>query len=1315
MPAPAPSNEAPRLKAMVRSGSPDAAAQQALDDFVAAAALACASPIAAVSLVEMDRIVFRSGVGFDHQSDAATDFLSAAGLNAIDFHTNPSLSAQIVLERESLLVRDVTADRRFAGRAPQADGSAIRFYAGVPLLHSQGHPLGVLCVMDRVPRDLSGPQAAALQALARQAARQLELCQDLAKREDVATHLRAQYAATRVLAESATLAGAAAKILQSICENLHWEYGALWRVDPEAGVLRYVESWRVPGASFPEFESLSQRINFDPGTGLPGRVWLSRKPAWIPDVLDDANFPRAAAAAREGLHGAFAFPILRDGEALGVMEFFGREIRQPDDELLQMTATIGTQIGLFIERRQAEEAVRESEQRFRELFEDAPVAYHEIDTSGRVRRVNRIGASLLGLEPEAILGRPIWEFVAPPEQQASRDAVMRKIGGEQRLAIFQREYACQDGLRTLEIHERLIRDQNGTVTGIRSAMLDITERKRAQEELDRFFTLSLDMLCLVGFDGYFKRLNPAWQRTLGYSPEELLARPYLEFVHPEDRERTEAEAAGLAGGQITVSFENRYRCKDGSFRWLLWTAAPFPGQNLIYAAARNITGRKLDEEELRAAKERQEESAAELTKLVQELEAAKERAETATRAKSEFLANMSHEIRTPMNAVIGMTELALDTGLSAEQREYLVTVREAAHSLLTLINDILDFSKIEAGRLELESVGFSLRESLGNTLNTLALRAEQKGLELICHILPDVPDPLVGDPGRLRQIVINLVGNAIKFTERGEVVVRVEVEGRGSGAARAEELETCLHFSVSDTGIGIPAEKRDVIFEAFAQADTSTTRHYGGTGLGLTISSQLVAMMGGRVWVESEVGKGSAFHFTARFQPRHEPVDRGSPLELDQLRGLPVLIVDDNATNRRILEELLRNWGMRPQAVDSGSHALALLERASRQGAPFALVLLDAMMPGMDGFELAARIRQRPRLAGATLMMLSSAGQSQDRARCRELGVASYLTKPVRQSTLLDGILTCLGAGRRPDEPAEPPLPPNRARPLQVLLAEDHPVNQALASRLLQKWGHTVEVVASGTDALAALEGRQFDLVLMDLQMPGMGGLEATRAIRKMEEGTGKRLPVIAVTAHAMEGDRERCLAAGMDGFVSKPIDPLELSELIAKLEPRPAGPASRVPTAESEGAPQRESPEVSREPFASAALLERFAGDRQFLQELVGLFRADSPKRMREIRDAIGRGDAEALRQAAHALKGSVANFFAADAVEAARKLEQAGRAGDLLTAETDYAILEKAVQELEPALVALAGTTPQTLSQPASPPQSASGPPGPAKNPET
>jgi PAS domain S-box-containing protein len=661
--------------------------------------------------------------------------------------------------------------------------------------------------------------------------------------------------------------------------------------------------------------------------------------------------------------------------------------------------------------------------------------------------------------------------------------------------------------------------------------LESAGRQHAEEELGRLFDLSLDLVCVVDFDGRLRRLNPAWGAVLGHWEDGALATPLLDFVHPDDRPATGQQVRHLLEGDGKGSFENRMRCRDGSYRWVHWNAAPLPGQRLFFATGRDVT---------------------EWKRVTGELEQAKVAAEAASRAKSQFLANMSHEVRTPLNGILGMTELALDTDLTREQREYLGMARSSAEALLHIINDILDFSKIEAGKLELEAVDFDLCATVEEAVGLLAEKAGAKGLELICHVDARPPCWLRGDPGRLRQVLLNLAGNAIKFTEHGEIVVAVTMQNarcRMQNADPSSNLHSTsciLHFEVRDTGIGIPAEVQPRLFSSFTQADTSTTRKFGGTGLGLAISKRLVGLMGGEIALTSEPGRGSTFRFTV-------PLDKGeaappAPRRHDALRGLGALVVDDNATNRMVLTHNLAGWGLRVAEAPGGAEALAALRSA---GEPFALALLDFQMPGMDGLELARHIKADPALAGVRLILLTSLGVRGLREEARAAGIDGYLVKPVRQAHLSDCLAAVMAAlGPAPSAPTGPAADPERRPPvaegLRVLLAEDNPVNQTLAVRMLEKLGCCVDAVGNGHEAVAAVDRAEYALVFMDCQMPEMDGFEATAAIRHGETGS-RRVPIIALTASAMQGDREACLAAGMDDYLSKPLRPHDLERMLRR------------------------------------------------------------------------------------------------------------------------------------------------------------------------
>lgn len=781
------------------------------------------------------------------------------------------------------------------------------------------------------------------------------------------------------------------------------------------------------------------------------------------------------------------------------------------------------------ERRRAEWEIRDSQALYSSLVENLPVHVVRKDPDGRFTFANQSFCDLLGKQPEEVIGETDFAFF--PEELAEKyrqDDL--KVMRDGQLLVTIEENISDGEPRYVQVMKSAVRDANAEIVGVQMIFWDVTDRKKAEAALEHERYLLHALMDNLPHNIYFKdkesrfiRINKALADNFGlHDASEAMGKTDADFFAGEHVWQAMADEQEIVRtGQPLLDKEEKETWPDGHVTWVSTTKLPLYDEHGeiagTFGISRDITGRKRAAEELRQAKEA---------------------AETASRAKSEFLANMSHEIRTPMNAIIGMTELVLDTELSASQRNYLKMVQESGEALLSLINDMLDFSKIEAGKLELEVSEFDVRETLGDTVKSLALRAHTKHLELACEIDSQVPERLLGDAGRLRQIVVNLVGNAIKFTEAGEVVLSVGLHSRS-------EDEVVLQFAVSDTGIGIPDEKLAAIFDAFEQVDTSMTRRHGGTGLGLSISSRLVQLMGGRIWAESETGKGTTFSFTVQF--RHAPaVSQTAPAPPTKVRGTPALVVDDNATNRHILDNMLRNWGMKPTDARSGQEALRLLQEAQTSGDPIRLVLTDVNMPEMDGFTLAQRIKEDEQLNHAIIMMLTSGDRQGDITKCEKLGISAYLMKPIKQSELFDAIVSAFGgAGEEEERKESVSKQPVSARALHILLVEDSLVNQKLAVGLLEKHGHGVTVANDGTEAIDAWESKSFDLLLMDVQMPEMDGFEATAAIRNREKQTETHTPIIAMTAHAMKGDRERCLDAGMDSYVAKPIRAKELLETI--------------------------------------------------------------------------------------------------------------------------------------------------------------------------
>jgi two-component system, sensor histidine kinase and response regulator len=913
------------------------------------------------------------------------------------------------------------------------------------------------------------------------------------------------------------------------------------------------------------------------------------------------------------------------------------------------------------ERRSIERALRETTRLQQAILDGANFSIISTDVSGMILTYNSAASRWLGYEAEEVVGRmSLTAMHDAAELRQRADELSRELGrpvtpgcetlvAKARTGIAdEREwtYVARDGRRfPVRLSVTALSGVDGESTGYLAIGMDLSEHRRVREELDRFFSMTVSMLCIAGIDGYFKRLNPSWMALLGWSEGELMSQPLISFVHPDDQEKTRQETAKLVQGHATVSFINRYRCKDGSWRTLRWVAAPDPGRGLMFAAAQDVT---------------------ELLMAQQELERAKEIAVAASQAKSEFLANMSHEIRTPMNGVIGMTGLLLDTPLTTQQRNMLDTVRGGAESLLSLINDILDFSKIEAGRMEIEKIDFDLRQVVDDAAGLLAEKAYAKDLELVTVIADDVPGAVRGDPGRLRQVLVNLIGNAVKFTDRGEVVVRVGLQSVfTSGLQRAirgvlpasglePDLEpVTLQFEVQDTGIGIDAATQARLFQSFQQADNSTTRKYGGSGLGLAICKRLVELMGGHIQVSSLPGKGSTFRFDLTFVPRTARPLQVSPL----LRNRRVLVIDDNATCRTLLQHWCSAWGMVCDPAENVASARSRMESGEH-----AVMVIDAGRQPQAVFELARTLKDADDGPSSKLVLLIPFGGQRLANEALAAGFDACVEKPLRQAAVHQALAVALGAGHTELHGRTHGLAPRRFSG-RVLVAEDNAVNQRLTAAQLTRFGLHADIVANGVEALAAIDILPYDLVLMDCQMPEMDGYQATRELRARETANGrKHLPVVAMTANAMEGDRELCLAAGMDDYIAKPVRTEALIEALARFLPEVDAEAVAAPPAVSAAMPVHSSdPNQLFDPRMLARMREE-VGDDTICADMVRIFLTEAPQHLQAVLDCDEHSDGETLRRAAHKLKGSSQIMGAQRLAGRCARIEELVRAGDRL-----------------------------------------------------
>jgi PAS domain S-box-containing protein len=866
------------------------------------------------------------------------------------------------------------------------------------------------------------------------------------------------------------------------------------------------------------------------------------------------------------------------------------------------------------ERKRAEEALRESERRWRSLTEALPQLVWTAAADGATDYFSTQMTEYTGRAENELLHWGWMDVLHPDDQEITLNAWAEAVKKERNHEVEHRIRRADGTYRWFTTRGVPMRDGAGHVVKWFGTCTDITEHKRSEQALReseqrwRSLTEALPQLVWTATpDGACNYFSTQWTQHTGVPEDRLLGWQWLETLHPDDREPTRQLWTNSVVGRGPYDVEYRVRRTDGEYRWFKTRGVPIRDSAgdifKWFGTCTDITDGKLAEEELRLAKEA---------------------AESANRAKDEFLANVSHEIRTPMNAILGMTELVLDTPLTEGQRQSLKTVKAAADSLLGIINDLLDFSKIEAGKLVLDPADFSLRGALGDTLRTLAMRAHRKGLELVSHVQPEVPDSLVGDAGRLRQVLLNLIGNAIKFTKHGEVVLRVETVGDDAD----DDVE--LRFAVSDTGIGIPHEKQDTIFRAFEQEDTSTTRRYGGTGLGLTIAGQLVALMGGTITVESEPGRGSKFAFTARFGrglQSAEPLSAQPPI---LIRNLRVLIVDDNDTNCRILEEWLRGWQMDAAAVSDGLTALDSLWEAVIDGRPYELVLLDARMPDTDGPALATKIRKRAELSSTRIILLTSGDRPGDIERLRELRIDAHLLKPLQQSELLDTIYNVMSHSNGESAATELPLQAQGSAaadpsfiPLHILVAEDNEFSAQLLEQLLVRRGHRVTLATNGTDALARTTDDDFDLLFLDIHMPELDGFQVVQAIRERERGGNRRLPVIALTARSRKEDRAKCLAAGMDDFLVKPVQTVSLWQAIDRVT-----------------ADRDRTDRPNTQLLDARVLLAACGGDDVILDKICQVFLACLPDQLHATQTALRDFNTQGLREAAHKLSSTLAAF---------------------------------------------------------------------------
>jgi PAS domain S-box-containing protein len=1257
MSAPLPANEPDRLTALRALDVLDTPPEQAYDDLSALAAYVCQTPVALISLVDENRQWFKSRVGWT-TSESPREVAFCA-------HT--------ILQSDLLVVPDARADERFANNPLVTSPPSIRFYAGAPLVTDEGYVLGTLCVIDHQPRELTTEQGRALRIVSHQVMAQLQLGKQLEER----TRSNAQLAElNQVLRCEVGQRVQVEKELRKSRERfelaVRGSQNGLWDWDLETNEVYYSPRWKsILGY---EDHEISNRLE----------EWSDRLHPEERETVLAANYAHIAGSTP---HYEYEFRLRhKDGSYRWILSR-GVAKRDSQGKAFRMA---GSHTDLT-DRKYIEAALHQANDRLALAIRGSNIGIWENDlaggnySSGRVRCINimePLGYSAPESDVEYV---QLAAQVHPDDRPRVEQALNVYLAGESPEYSVEFRAQHRDGSYVWVLSRGvLVRDAAGRPVRFAGTRIDITERKRAEdalrESVERFrgtFENAGVGIAHADFEGRWLRVNEKLCAIVGYSRDELLRKTFRDITHLDDLPISLDQFGRLLRREISgYTLEKRYVRKNGSTIWvdlavsLQRDAADKPVY--IIAVVQDISERKRLETELRQAKEA---------------------AEAANRAKSDFLAHVSHEVRTPLNAIMGMNELALDTPVTEQQRKYLTVVQSASEDLLEMINDLLDFSKIEAGKLDLDRSPFSLRAVLNDTMRSVALRAHRKGLELAGHIRPQVADFFIGDSGRLRQVLTNLVANAVKFTDQGEVVIEAEALEEESRPNPGEHdcldaVPCTLLFSVRDTGIGIPRDKQQKIFEAFEQVDKSTTRRYGGTGLGLSIASQLVGLMGGRITVESEPGRGSTFYFTVRLnRPRLQP-HRATERAPNELQALRVLVVDDSAACRSILEEWLRAWRVEATVVSDGTAALAALRQAAASDRPYALVVLDSRLGGSDALAVAEQIRQTPDLASTGILLLTVEDQATETRKWHELGIQACLMKPVAEEELLDTICRMRSL---PGKAVPAAAPASRCeypsalitsgalqseRRLHILVAEDNPYNQAVMQELLPRRGHTLRVVLDGRAALAAIEEDCFNVMLLDIHMPELDGFQVVAAQRQRENGTKHRLAIIALTARSTEGERERCLQAGMDDYLAKPV---RAAQLFAALDRVVRG-------ATKDGEKMRDGDEsiatstFLRRPSSFVAspskldaetLLAACDGDDALLRKMCKHFQIFVPGRLAELSEALLDQNGPMVQEAAHKLGGMVSSFSAVAAQAAAllghlgkeRKFEEAMRAYPRLT----------------------------------------------------